>query len=412
MNNKRPPAKLAEHKRRAANSGTLGRVLIYASEALLLIDSGRTTLDEVLDHAPDDSRRILEHLLLNIYRFRRSIRASWEKFCRKKSSPEVAALLDTALTQCRFQSAVVPYSVVNAAVDIARKLHADKFVNAVLRAALKEPFRYPSTPGEILPEAILRHWEKSFAPEQLEKFARLFISHPEFTFRLCGNAVLPVNARAVPAFAPFVFGSGNAANIIASEEFARGAYYIQDPAAAMAIALASGHVRECRSLLDLCAAPGGKTLMAAELLKDDAEITAADISARRQKLTAENFSRHRKKAQIITAEPANISGSFEWVIADLPCSNTGVFRRRPDALWRFSGQAMTEVMALQKHIIRQAARLTAPGGWLLCSTCSIEAAENDALAGELTGFTLVEKRTLLPDEQHDGAFAALWQKVR
>lgn len=397
---------------RKRNSGTLGNVLLYASEAVLLIDSGRVTLDEALDHAPADFRRTLEHLMVNIYRFRKSIRKSWQKFCRKKSSPEIAALLDTALTQCRFQTSVEPYSVVNVAVTLAKKHHADKFVNAVLRAVLAEKFSLPERADDILPDEVLSRWRKFFLPEEVEKFAGLFLTPAPFTFRLCDDSPLPDGACAVEAFPPFVFGTTPApGKLLASPEFADGSYYIQDPAASLAVALAAPHVSGCRTLLDLCCAPGGKTLMAAELLGPAVEITAADISARRQKLTAENFARHRKKGRIITAAPEDISGVFDWVIADLPCSNTGVFRRRPDALWRFSEKSLSEVMTLQKSILRRAAELTAPGGWLLCSSCSIEADENEAFAGELSGFTLIAGKTLLPDQTHDGAFAALWQKV-
>ena len=150
--------------------------------------------------------------------------------------------------------------------------------------------------------------------------------------------------------------------------------------------------------------------MAAELLPPDAEITAADISRNRQKLTAENFALHKVNANIVTADPAELTGEFDLVIADLPCSNSGVFRRRPDALWRFSTGALRDVMKLQEHILAHAVRLTAPGGYLLISTCSIDREENQALLKK-SGLTLITEKTVLPDEGQDGAFAALCQKL-
>ena len=393
-------------------SGVLERVLTGAQAAITAIDSGSVTLDDLLDRAPEDCRRMLEHLLMQFYRYRKSIRGAWQKFCRKMPSVHISSLLDAAVTQCLFQSQVNTYSVVNVAVMLARTEHADKFVNAVLRSVLREGYNFPKTAQEILPDAVLKRWKKSFASEDIQKFAELFLLKPPFTFRLCGkNAeLLPEKSSEISAFDPFRFAAGSAAAVLDSKEFAAGKYYIQDPAASMAVSLAKNVLPECKNLLDLCAAPGGKTLMAAELLPAGAQITAADISEKRQKLTAENFKLREIEANIVTAKPEELQGSFDFVIADVPCSNTGVFRHRPDALWRFSEKSLAEVMELQKHIVAEAARLTGEGGYLLLSTCSIEADENNALSEQLKGFTLVESRTLLPEREHDGAFAALWRK--
>lgn len=396
---------------RSVSGNTLERVLASAAGAISVIDSGKSTLDDLLDRAPEEFRRTLEHLLTVFYRYRKIIRGSWLKFCRKEPTLSIASLLDAAVTQCRFQSAVAPYSVVNVAVSLARSEHADKFVNAVLRSVLQEEFAVPATAQEILPDAVLKRWKKNFTADQIETFAILFTAKPSFTFRLCKGAEIPAKYTPVGAFEPFCFAAGVPGGILNSLAFEQGKYYIQDPAASMAISLAKAQLPVCRTLLDLCAAPGGKTLMAAELLPPDVQITASDISGARQKLTAENFARHRLDARIITADPEELTGEYDFLIADLPCSNTGVFRHRPDALWRFSEKSLAEVMDLQRHIAVQAARLTAPGRYLLLSTCSIEADENSALMEYVTGFREIGRRTLLPSEEHDGAFALLMQKL-
>lgn len=389
----------------------LERVLTGAQMAIIAVDSGNVTLDDLLDHAPEDCRRMLEHLLMQFYRYRKFIRKSWQQFCRKMPSAEISALLDAAVTQLFFQDQVSDFSVVNVAVMLAKSEHADKFVNAVLRSILREDRVLPEKAQDILPDAVLKRWRKNFPAEKIGEFAGLFLVKPEFTFRLCKDAELPEKSREVSAYAPFRFAMGIPAKILSSKEFASGGYYIQDPAASMAISLAAEVLPECSSLLDLCAAPGGKTLMAAELLAPGAEITAADISEKRQKLTRENFKLRGIKANIPVVEPEKLQGSFDFVIADVPCSNTGVFRHRPDALWRFSEKSLAEVMELQRKIVAEASRLTAPGGYLLLSTCSIETDENDALAKDLSGFRLIKSCTILPESGHDGAFAALWQKL-
>lgn len=394
-----------------SRSGMLEKVITSARMAIMAIDSGSVTLDDQLDRTPEDCRRILEHLLMQFYRYRKSIRRAWGKFCRKEPSPSIAALLDAAVTQCLFQNQLNPASVVNVAVMLARSDHADKFVNAVLRSVLREGFTPPEKAQDILPDGVLKRWRKSFPAETVEDFAALFLKKPEFTFRLCRDARIPEDCREVTAYEPFRFACGTPRKILDSPEFRRGEYYIQDPAASMAAALAKEVLPKCVSLIDICAAPGGKTLMAAELLAKGAKVTAADISAKRQELTRENFRLRGVAAQVVTAKPEELTGSYDFVIADVPCSNSGVFRHRPDALWRFSEKSLKEVMKVQGKIIPEAARLTAPGGYLLISSCSIEADENEALGKKLAGFKLLTSRILLPTAENDGAFAALWQKL-
>jgi 16S rRNA (cytosine967-C5)-methyltransferase len=389
----------------------LEKVMQEAAAIVTAIDAGRLTLDDALDNAPGDCRRTLEHLLSQLYRYRKSIRKSWSKFCRRQPDDEIAVLLDTALTQCRLQSAVAAQSVVNVAVTLAKKKHADKFVNAVLRSALREEWAVPSKAADILPDELLKVWRKNFSPAQVDFFAGLFLKKPSFTFRLCGQTPIPENCEDAGGFPPFRFASGRGFDILDSAEFARGDYYIQDPAASLAVSLAADILPECRRVIDLCAAPGGKALMAAELMGGKGSLTAADISEKRQKLTAENFAVRQIDARIITADTAAVTGEFDLVIADVPCSNSGVFRRRPDALWRFTEKSLDDVMKLQKSIVADAARLVVPGGHLLLSTCSIEYRENQALAENLDGFVCLKEHSIMPNENHDGAFAGLWQKL-
>ena len=131
-------------------------------------------------------------------------------------------------------------------------------------------------------------------------------------------------------------------------------------------------------------------------------------------MTRENLESRGVKAEIITALPEEITGVYDVVLADVPCSNTGVFRRRPDALWRFSRAKLEELTKLQFLLLEQAARLTAPGGKLIYSTCSIEDEENrlqvEAFLARHGEFSLVSMRQLLPDLHIDGAFASVLEK--
>ena len=400
------------------NNCTLEKVLHHSACAIVEIDAGKTTLDDALDKCDAEIRRISEHLLLSFYRNRKKIHSIRQKFCSKTPPPYPGALLDAALTQIIFQTSVTAASTVNVAVTLGKKFHADRFINAVLRNILRQNeyrnIARSREPQDVLPDAILKRWQKNFPADTVALFAELFLTPAEFTFRLCNDTPLPEHARSVPGFGSFRFASGDAKQILNSAEFAAGKYYIQDPATSMSIAMVEKYLPELRNLLDLCAAPGGKSLMLAEKLAPEAQLTAADISEKRQKLTQQNFSLRNLPHRVITAAPEEISGSFDLVFADLPCSNSGVFRRRADALWRFSEKSLKDICAVQKKIILKAAELTSPGGFLLCSTCSIEKSENDAAVDAVLKnfpeFKLVESRTLLPSWECDGAFAALMQK--
>ena len=154
--------------------------------------------------------------------------------------------------------------------------------------------------------------------------------------------------------------------------------------------------------------------MLAELMGKNSRIVAADRSRNRQKLTRENVEKRHINAEVIVALPEELAGLYDVVLTDVPCSNTGVFRRRPDALWNFSTDKMKELISIQAGILEAAFWRTAPGGLLIYSTCSIEKEENEqqvaAFLEKHPELTLVSQRQLIPDLETDGAFAAVMKK--
>ena len=105
---------------------------------------------------------------------------------------------------------------------------------------------------------------------------------------------------------------------------------------------------------------------------------------------------------------------LDAVLLDVPCSNTGVLRRKPDAKWTFDLKKLSELTTVQSKILHQASAALKPDGRLVYSTCSIEPEENDLQIEDFLhshqNFTLVKKQLILPGTNHDGAFAALLQK--
>ncbi len=392
--------------------GVSGISLRLAAFGITEIEAERLTLDEYLDRdeiAP--CRKIVAHLLLTYFRRKRALDARVNARISRPPRPEVSALLRAAATRLFFQTAAPRETTVSVAVDLAKKFHADKFVNAILHRVLENETPFPDDAQMVLPPEIFRRWSARFSPEILAQLTKLFLSEAPFTYRANENALEIPGAQKVPAFGKFSFYTANPGDVLASSALAKGQIYIQDPAASFAVSL--GEFSSVRRIADLCAAPGGKSLMLAERAPQ-AKLFLFDASARRQKLTEKNFALRNIPAEIAVARAQDVTGVYDLVVADVPCSNTGVFRRRPDALWRFNGAMQEKLLQLQQEILFHAATLVAPHGKLLLSTCSIEEEENNLLANQLESefpaFKRMDGGIVLPESTRDGAGAFLWQK--
>jgi 16S rRNA (cytosine967-C5)-methyltransferase len=209
-------------------------------------------------------------------------------------------------------------------------------------------------------------------------------------------------------------------DVTSLEAFARGAFQPQDPTAT-GVVLACG-VRPGMKVLDLCAAPGTKTTHLAELMGNQGCIVAADVSQEKLDLIAENCRRMGITiVQPILADGVGSleSGGFDLVLADVPCSNTGVLARRAEARWRFSHEALSKLVEDQKFLARAAGHFVRPGGRLVYSTCSIEPRENGEVARWLARseppVRLVREELTLPagaadpTAWHDGGYLAVFE---
>lgn len=166
---------------------------------------------------------------------------------------------------------------------------------------------------------------------------------------------------------------------------------------------------------DVCAAPGGKTCHLAELMANSGQVVATDVRPERLRLVDEN--RLRLGADIIQTQLIGEDGSgapdgpFDGILVDVPCSNTGVLGKRPEARWRIKEGGITELNRVQERLLKMALERLAPGGRLVYSTCSIEPDENgDVVRGVLAGrgdVTLAEEQLFLPGQPGDGGYQAL-----
>ncbi|MDA1229703.1 MAG: hypothetical protein O2856_02925 [Planctomycetota bacterium] len=199
--------------------------------------------------------------------------------------------------------------------------------------------------------------------------------------------------------------------------YSDGLWCVQDEAAMSASLLLAPQPGE--SILDLCAAPGGKTTHLAELSGDKATIVACDVANGRLHRIRENAARLHLTSihpKVIPKDGRDLpAGPFDAVLVDVPCSNTGVLNRRPEARWRFDRHGLEELVVLQTRLLLQACELVRIGGRVVYSTCSMEPEENrgvvDAILLARKDFRLETEIHHLPGLPADGAYQALLIRV-
>ncbi len=211
-------------------------------------------------------------------------------------------------------------------------------------------------------------------------------------------------------------------DITTLDAFQAGWIVPQDPTAsevAMAVDIQPG-----MNVLDLCAAPGTKTIHLAERMGNVGQIVAMDISEEKLQRIYENIARMGVSiVEPMLAEQlgSQIPASFDIVLADVPCSNTGVLARRPEARWRFSAKALGRLVRDQQALLTMAAGFVRPGGKVIYSTCSVEPEENQEMAkfAERQHLGLVlDKQKLTrpggagePTQWHDGGYYAIFHRA-
>ncbi len=194
--------------------------------------------------------------------------------------------------------------------------------------------------------------------------------------------------------------------------FQQGLFYVQDPSTLLAVRELDPQPGE--SVLDLCAAPGGKLTALAQLMRNEGRILAQDTVPERLKLIEENCARlgvtcvQAVLPSTLNSQPSN---TLDRILIDAPCSNTGVMRRRVDLRWRIRPKEIGRLRATQLELLRLAASLLRASGRLVYSTCSLEPEENsevvNAFLAERADFKLERARKLLPfAEAVDGTYVA------
>jgi 16S rRNA (cytosine967-C5)-methyltransferase len=272
------------------------------------------------------------------------------------------------------------HAAVSSAVDLAqahRESRALKgLVNAVLRGLVREPPGLDD-PDQFAPPWLYARWFAAYGAEGARDISALIAAEPATDLSLKD----PSQAEAV---AETLEGeilpggsvrTGRRGELSTWPGFADGLWWVQDAAAAIPARLLQ--VRPGETALDLCAAPGGKTL---QLAAAGAQVAAVDRSPARLKRLSENLARTGLSAEVVAADAAEWPDgrSFDAVLLDAPCSATGTFRRHPDVLWAARPSDIASLAALQARLLDAAAPRVRPGGRLVYCVCSLEPEEGEA----------------------------------
>lgn len=302
-----------------------------------------------------------------------------------KGVPQRAGILEAVLrvgvAQLLYIEDIPAHSAIHLSVEAARADKRagrfDKLVNGALRSVQRGSADFLAMGDtQLIPDWLAREWTSAYGAEAVSAFARQLVTSPplDLTLKSLDGALVDA-LGATPLIGTSVRVSERDVPIAQLPGFAEGHWWVQDVSAALPARLLD--VQSGEAVLDLCAAPGGKT---AQLAVAGARVTALDISADRMERVSENLTRLGLEAELVVGDALSYAPreKFDAILLDAPCSATGTFRRHPEVLWHRNEKGIAERVALQRKMFAHAAGLLKPGGRMVYCVCSLERKEGEA----------------------------------
>jgi 16S rRNA (cytosine967-C5)-methyltransferase len=371
-------------------------------------------------------RGLAMHLAFGAVQRRRTLDAALEEIAGRpvqRLERKLAHVLELGVFQILFADGIPPHAAVSETVELARREigpRATGLTNAVLRRIAAEgPDWYAALPEDEPEEAALRHslpdwiaetWFEAYGPERARHLCAASNEPPDVSLwpnpARDGEAVVEAWLRDGDLSATRDAETGvlrvqGALDVAGSPAFTSGAV-VPIARAAVLIAQRTGAAAGMR-VLDLCAAPGGKT---AVLAATGAHVTAVDKHTGRAKALEATLRRLGVQADVVAADGRTFRGGpYDRILVDAPCSGLGVLAGRPDSRWRRSPENVEELAALQVELVRHAATLLAPDGELHYAVCTLNPEENEGTA-ETAGMVPHDELRTWPDEGDDGFYTA------
>ena len=318
-----------------------------------------------------------------------------------KSEVNIRNALRVALYQIMFLTQVPQYAAVNEAVEFVKKIRGEKFagfVNAVLRNIIRtlDAIHYPDPEEDLVqylavyyshPTWMVKRWLDRFGRQETEKFLSVNNEIPDLTLRINKLKITPSDFLALleknninfqgSSYIDYFIRVKSLSGISQLNIFQSGFFTVQDESAAFPVLLLDPKSGE--RIIDMCAAPGGKTTFIAELMKNEGTVVAIDkyesklnlIKASCQRLGITNVETLAADSSELTIEPA------DRILVDAPCSGLGALRKKPDIKWKREPEDIQKLTIRQLSLLENASRLLKQGGILVYSTCTTEREENN-----------------------------------
>ena len=298
---------------------------------------------------------------------------------QKEPPARVRHILRLGATQA-FWLDVPDFAAVSTSVELAQADRGSRpfkgLVNAILRRLIADG-PPPADPEALAAPWLYARWRAAYGAQTAAASAAKIAEEPATAPTPRDPAELAalaeaLDAEALPGGSLRVRQKGD---ITAWPGYAEGRWWVQDAAAAVPARLLNARPDE--TALDLCAAPGGKTL---QLAAGGASVVAVDRSAARLRRLKENLERTGLTAEVVTADAESWADerAFDAVLLDAPCASTGTFRRNPDVLWAIRPPDIAKLAQVQARLLDAAARRVKPGGRLVYCVCSLEPEEGEA----------------------------------
>ncbi len=367
------------------------------------------------DLEPRDAA-LLREMVYGVLRFYYSLEADVSRFIKQK--PDDHSRLALLLGAYQIRHMRVPNHAAVSETVAAIKPYAPQaagFVNAVLRKVSNQeaPSKLKPHQRAELPKWMYNTWRDAFGVDAVQSIKQACITSPDLCLAVFKNRTDWTEKAQAQGFevregelSPYAVLLSANTDVTQLPEYDEGGFIVIDQAAQAAtlpITLAddTGHI------LDICAAPGGKTAMLAKRFPK-AAVTAIELNPKRIPRLQDNLNRLQlEHVDILQADALNLpypNNSVDAIFLDAPCSASGTLRRHPDAKFLHDKQSVEDAAKLQTQLLKEALRVLKVGGSLVYAVCSIHPQENEAVVNQFEGVQSIQR--LLPSEAHDGFFFA------
>ena len=329
---------------------------------------------------------------------------SFSKVTVDKMKPPIREILRSAVYQLRYMDSVPDSAVCNEAVKLTQRkgfYNLKPFVNGVLRTIAREmnQVKFPSREENLvrslsveysMPEQLVERWLEAYGEEITEKILKDFLEEKPLTVRCrtylnsqeaIVKSLTDQGVKVEPApYLPYACHISGFDHILALDAFINGKILVQDVSSMLVAEAADPQKGDY--VIDVCAAPGGKSLHVGDKMEGFGTVDARDVSQYKVNLIEENIRRTNSinvqaKVQDATIFDQESELLADIVLADVPCSGYGVIGKKPDIKYRVTPQKQEEIVILQRTILDRAANYVKPRGTLIFSTCTITKEENE-----------------------------------